>query len=171
VIGSALVQHDLDARPLFPRYEVPLLNMSCFESAPDAVDALRQCAMAFLQDDLETFVTPEDRLALGVAAPRVHVGLIATGDQFINDEVDVQVLRDGLTRTLCVEMEGAATAQVCHEFGIPFVVFRTISDRADGAATVDFVKFLNSVAKVYSAGILRLFLRTLSSRDALQIQL
>src|SRR5690606_28799405 len=152
-----------------PRYEVPLLNMACFESAPDAVDLLQQCAADFLENGFDAAVAPEDRLALGLTAPRVHVGLIATGERFMNDEVEVQALRGGLTQTLCVEMEGAATAQVCHEFGVPFVVFRTFSVRADGAATVDFVSFLNSVAKVYSAGILRLFLSRLSSREAARV--
>jgi adenosylhomocysteine nucleosidase len=52
-------------------------------------------------------------------------------------------------------MEGAAVAQVCYEHGIPFVVIRTISDSADETAPVDFPKFAQRVASVYSHGILK----------------
>jgi adenosylhomocysteine nucleosidase len=55
-------------------------------------------------------------------------------------------------------MEGAAFAQVCHDFGVPLAVVRTISDRADDAAHVDFPRFLREVASQYSGAILdRLF--------------
>jgi len=50
-------------------------------------------------------------------------------------------------------MEGAAVAQVCHDFGRPFAVLRSISDRADDAAHVDFPRFLRQVAAPYSRDI------------------
>lgn len=164
VVASTLIQHDLDARPLFPQYEVPLLNVTHFETEADATCKLQQCAAAFLQEGFSQAVPPPVRQSLNVAAPRVHVGLIATGDRFVSAEPESYALRSNLPQALCVEMEGAATAQVCHEFGVPFAVFRTISDRADNAATVDFTTFLNSIAKVYSAGILRRFLAHLQAR-------
>ena len=42
---------------------------------------------------------------------------------------------------LAVEMEGAAVAQVCRDYGVPFAAVRTISDRADDQAHVDFSAF------------------------------
>lgn len=165
VVASSLIQHDLDARPLFPQYEVPLLSLTHFETEPDTTCRLQQCAATFFQDGLEAAVSPQVRQSLGVTAPRVHVGLIATGDRFVNAESESHALGSSLPQALCVEMEGAATAQVCHEFGVPFAVFRTISDRADSAATADFTTFLNSIAKVYSAGILRRFLVALQERN------
>ena len=54
----------------------------------------------------------------------------------------------------CVEMEGAAVAQVCLEFGTPFTVIRTISDTADHNARVDFGKFIVEVANAYSRAII-----------------
>jgi len=52
-------------------------------------------------------------------------------------------------------MEGAAVAQVCHEYGARFAIVRTVSDRADDTASHDFSGFLAAVASHYSAGILR----------------
>ncbi len=56
-------------------------------------------------------------------------------------------------------MEGAAVAQVCHDYGVPFAAMRTISDRADDAAHADFLKFVTQVASRYSAAILAQLLR------------
>ena len=54
------------------------------------------------------------------------------------------------TAALAVEMEGAAVAQVCFDYGVPFAAVRTISDRADDQAHVDFPQFVQEVASVYA---------------------
>src|SRR5690606_8384970 len=120
VVASSLIQHDLDARPLFAQYEVPLLSLTHFETEAQTSCRLQQCAAEFLEDGFAQAVSPQVRQSLGVEAPRVHVGLIATGDRFVNAEPESYALRSSLPQALCVEMEGAATAQVCHEFGVPF---------------------------------------------------
>jgi adenosylhomocysteine nucleosidase len=56
-------------------------------------------------------------------------------------------------------MEGAALAQVCVDFGLPFAVVRTVSDRADDSAHVDFMRFVDDVASRYTLEIVRRFLR------------
>ena len=63
-------------------------------------------------------------------------------------------LREALPDGLCVEMEGAAVAQVCHDYGLPFAAMRSISDRADDSAHVDFNRFIAEVASVYTREIL-----------------
>ena len=158
VVGSALVQHDLDASPLLPRYEVPLLSMSRFAAADELASLLHRCAADFLAGYAGS--------SLLASRPALHRGLIATGDRFINDAATVRALRETLPDALCVEMEGAAVAQVCHEFGVPCAVLRTVSDRADHDAPVDFIAFLREVASVYSAGILRRFLAALPAPAA-----
>jgi adenosylhomocysteine nucleosidase len=68
-------------------------------------------------------------------------------------------LRAALPDALAVEMEGAAMAQVCHDWGVPFAAVRTVSDRADDAAHADFTRFVAEVARHYSAAVLRGALR------------
>ena len=69
----------------------------------------------------------------------------------------------GLSRSdaLCVEMQGAAVAQVCHLNGVPFVIVRVISDRADGTAPGDFPRSVEEVAPTYTVGIVTDLLRRL----------
>ena len=64
---------------------------------------------------------------------------------------------------LAVEMEGAAVAQVCHEWGIPFAAVRIISDRADDSASVDFPRFIAEVESRYSVAIIRRWLGQVSN--------
>ena len=66
-------------------------------------------------------------------------------------------LKRELPDLLAVEMEGAAIAQVCDDFEIPFAIMRTISDTANEHAHHDFKQFINEVAAQYSVGILRNF--------------
>ena len=59
-------------------------------------------------------------------------------------------------------MEGAAVAQVCYEYDIPFAIFRIISDRADFQADLDFSEFLSNIAPNYASPILKRLLNYLS---------
>ncbi|ALS65569.1 5'-methylthioadenosine/adenosylhomocysteine nucleosidase [Pandoraea apista] len=158
VIADTLVQHDMDASPLFPRYEIPLLGCATFGTAPALRDALVQAARDWLTDEMAAQVSSTWRDEWQTGTPRVHVGQIASGDRFVSSAQEVDRLRNALPEALAVEMEGAAVAQVCHEYGIPFAVMRTLSDAADDAAHVDFARFLREVASRYSHGILHRFL-------------
>ena len=51
-------------------------------------------------------------------------------------------------------MEGAAVAQVCGDYGVAFAAVRTVSDRADDTAHVDFPAFVRDVASVYAHHII-----------------
>lgn len=161
VIGKALLQHDLDASPLFPRHEIPLLSRSRILADSGLSAKLERAAQRYLQQDWAQDISPATREAFRLSVPRVHVGLIISGDQFVNRAAGVRALREALPDALCVEMEGAAVAQVCHEYGARFAIVRTVSDRADDSASHDFSGFLAAVASHYSAGILRQVLDTL----------
>lgn len=159
VVADSLVQHDMDATPLFPRYEVPLLGRSLFATDLLLSDALVQAAGQFLERDLERAIDSTDRTAFRLVAPRLHRGLIASSDEFIDSGTRLQQLRTAFPDLLAVEMEGAAVAQVCFEFGIPFAVIRTISDGADESAPMDFMRFMERIAARYAQGVLQRFLQ------------
>jgi adenosylhomocysteine nucleosidase len=95
----------------------------------------------------------------------VHRGLIASGDLFVGSAEKASDLQQALLGAghvpLAVEMEGAAVAQVCHDYGLPFAAVRTISDRADDQAHVDFMQFVQEVASRYAHGIIRELLELL----------
>ncbi len=126
VVARELLQHDLDASPLFPRYEVPLTGRSRFATDAAWSDRLAACARAH--------------------GLRVHEGLVVSGDRFVATAAGSRELSSRLPDALAVEMEGAAVAQVCTDFGKPFAVLRTVSDRADDSAHVDFLSFVRDVA-------------------------
>lgn len=76
---------------------------------------------------------------------KVHVGIIATGDQFINDGEHLERIRDEFGACAC-EMEGGSIAQVCYMNGVDFVVIRAISDNANEAAAVNYNTFFKESA-------------------------
>ncbi|WP_059171224.1 5'-methylthioadenosine/S-adenosylhomocysteine nucleosidase [Bacillus sp. FJAT-27445] len=73
-------------------------------------------------------------------------GLIATGDSFMEDPERVEFIRTKFTGLQAVEMEAAAIAQVSHQFNIPFVIIRSLSDIAGKESNVSFDQFLHKAA-------------------------
>ena len=162
VVASALLQHDMDASPLFPRYEVPGLGVSRMHPPAALVARVAEAVADALSPQALSPSGPLSHIhleTLGLRAPRVHTGLIVSGDQFVNSADDADTLRHHLPDVMAVEMEGAAVAQVCAGFDLPHVVVRTISDRADASAHVDFERFVRSVASPYSLAIVMSLLR------------
>lgn len=145
VVAESLLQHDMDASPLFPRFEIPLTGQSRISADRDLTRRLALAARTFLQNEPGT--------------PQLHRGLIASGDQFIHQRGQLAALKDALPELLAVEMEGAAVAQVCFELAIPFAIIRTISDNANEDAAVDFMDFVHKVASRYAFGVLENFCR------------
>jgi adenosylhomocysteine nucleosidase len=150
VIADSLVQHDMDTRPLFPRFEIPLTGQTKFGSDLQLSGNLQVAAQQFLEKDLKQQISVANQHLFRLQQARVHHGLIASGDEFIGSTARLQELRQHFPDLLAVEMEGAAVAQVCFEFGIPFSVIRTISDSADEQSAVDFLSFIREVASVYA---------------------
>jgi adenosylhomocysteine nucleosidase len=157
VVAESLVQHDMDATPLFPRYEVPLTGLTHFLSDRRMAVALLEAAQRFIAHDFDGAIDAAEKAAFGLERPRAHRGLVASGDEFVKGRERVQGLNTALPGLLAVEMEGAAVAQVCFELGIPFGVIRTISDNANENAATDFMRFVKSVAARYAFHIVRQF--------------
>jgi adenosylhomocysteine nucleosidase len=140
VVAESFLQHDLDASPIFPKYEVPLYAMCRFPT--------------------DTLLTEQLAAAARKALPqaRLHRGLVISGDRFVATSAESRALQLALPDALAVEMEGASIAQVCHDYGVPFAAVRTISDRADDDAHVDFLAFIRDVASTHSAAIVEALL-------------
>lgn len=162
VVADALIQHDMDASPLFPRFELPGMYLSSLSPPADWTEQVHEVVCQALSAEALSAGGPLAHahlaeLALGL--PRVHKGLIVSGDQFVHAAQVSAALREALPAALAVEMEGAAVAQVCHDFQVPYAVVRTISDRADDDAHLDFPRFIEGVARHYSSAIVAALLQ------------
>ena len=128
VISTDAMYHDFTVAPL--GYEVGQVPGLPVHSFP-ADETLRDAAMAAAQQ-----VHPD----------HARMGRIASGDQFVSGkEQKKQIIAD--TGALCTEMEGAAIAHAAWRNGVPFVVIRAISDKADDSAEMDYPTFEAIAAK------------------------
>lgn len=159
VIADALVQHDLDASPLpeFKRFEIPLLGTDTLKVSDRMIALAKRSAEYYISNCMKDDVSKSDLDEFNISIPSIAVGTIASGDQFIADGHKVQSLRTNIPNLKCLEMEGAAVAQVCYEHKMDFVIFRVISDRADEHATINFPKFIEKTASHFTCGIIQRF--------------
>ena len=151
VVGTEYLQHDMDASPLFPKYEIPLYARSRFAADAELFAIVSEAAHAVF--------APAD--ASKDQQTTVHKGLIVSGDRFVSSTAEALALQAALPDALCVEMEGAAVAQVCFDYALPFVALRSISDRADDSAHRDFPEFLREVAAPVARALIHATLRLL----------
>lgn len=127
VVSDEALQHDVDVTALGYRLgEVPGEPLA-WRADPALCDA----ALAAARETVE--------------GATVVVGRIASGDAFVADPARVAALRERFGAA-CAEMEGAAVAQVCARWGVPWVVVRSISDTAGHDASVDFRSFTELAA-------------------------
>ncbi len=124
VISRDAVYHDFDCHVINPAYvvgQVPGLPVRAFPADRELMD------MAF-------------SAAEAVCPGHAHVGTVASGDQFVCQKEQKQTIIAN-TNALCTEMEGAAIAHGAWRNGVPFVVIRAISDKADDSAEMDYPTF------------------------------
>ena len=127
VVSVDSVHHDFDATALgFPRGNISYTQYRFFKADT-------------------TLITLALKVKIG--KHKVIAGRILTGDQFLTHKEKQE--HRYLTQELkgdCVEMEGAAVAQVCVINEIPHLIVRTVSDKADGTAVEDYNTFTPIVA-------------------------
>ena len=115
--------------------------------------------------DTLTFPADEAMMAWAFAAAEAvnpghaKIGRVASGDQFIASKERKDFIIEK-TRALCTEMEGAAIAQTAYRNGVPFVILRAISDKADNSAQMDYPTF-ESMAAHHCAQVTRTMAKTL----------
>lgn len=154
VIGKQLVQHDMNASPLYEVFEIPLLHKTFFKTNPDKREQLTTASQSFIKSYTDVISEKEAR-GLQIINPKVVIGDIASGDQFVSKESQMSFITSQLESVVCVEMEGASVAQVCYEYDIPFSIMRVISDKANSDAHVDFPVFVDQIASKYALGIFK----------------
>ena len=144
----------MNASPLFKKHEIPLIGETFFSANQELIFQSKQSCTAMVLNYSNLFDNDQLLSDFSIASPKVYLGVIASGDQFVNSDEKIKALLKDVPDTLAVEMEGASVAQVCHEHNIPFVIIRTISDRADSKAGIDFPRFVSTVANTYSKNII-----------------
>ena len=129
VVSVDASQHDFDVAAIgFRKGEIPYTGKVFFEADSE----LRQRAMQAIREALP-----------GIAAVE---GRICSGDQFISAQEEKERIVSEFSGD-CAEMEGASVAQVCYLNGVPFVILRAISDKADNSGHMDFKEFEKKAAK------------------------
>lgn len=160
VIGQRLFQHDMDARPLMRRFEIPLTGKTSYETPQQNVDTMAEAVHNFLKNNKTFRKILADHNINNV---KMLTGDIASGDLFISSTEMKNILIKNLPSVVCAEMEGAAVAQVCDDYGIPLIVVRIISDTADEEAHISAIGFVNQHAGDYSVSILKEYIQIIQN--------
>jgi adenosylhomocysteine nucleosidase len=130
VISEKAMYHDFDCSSLNPDYpvgKVPGLNVHAFEADPEMIGLAYDAAQQVHTD-------------------YARKGTVASGDQFVSSKTQkAKIVAD--TGAICTEMEGTAIAHAAWRNGVPFVVIRAISDKADDSAQMDYPTFEAIAAK------------------------
>ncbi|HLS35430.1 MAG TPA: 5'-methylthioadenosine/S-adenosylhomocysteine nucleosidase [Bacillota bacterium] len=92
------------------------------------------------------------------------VGMIGTGDSFMSDDKYVKYIKEKIPSLIAAEMEAASIAQVCFQYGTPFVIIRALSDIAGKDANISFDEFLDTAAKNSTRFIIE-FVKSMNSYD------
>lgn len=164
VVADKLVQHDMDASPLpgFSKFEIPLLGVGTFVAPSHMVSLGKKSAEFYVSSCMNTDVSQSILKEFNICTPNIVTGTVASGDQFVADSSKVLSLTQEIENLKCIEMEGAAVAQVCYEHGIDYIIFRVISDKADEHANINFPKFIEEAASHFTRGIVEHFVSEIS---------
>ncbi|MGG1663457.1 5'-methylthioadenosine/adenosylhomocysteine nucleosidase [Brevibacillus sp. NRS-1366] len=149
VVSTDCIQHDIDVSPL--------------GFAPGQIPFTEKWIWSADQELMQQAIEAGKELEAGV---QVVSGRILSGDQFVASREKVKWLYEQF-QAHCTEMEGASVGQVCAMNSVPFVVVRSMSDKADGSAHVNFVEF-TKLASERSYAIVRNMLKaTAGAPDAI----
>ncbi|KQL55929.1 MULTISPECIES: 5'-methylthioadenosine/S-adenosylhomocysteine nucleosidase [Bacillaceae] len=141
VISTEVRHHDVDATVFGYEYgQVPGM-VSAYLPEPTLIEAAKDAATK--------------------VGFHVEEGLVVTGDSFMDDEERVNAVKVRFPTAFCAEMEAAAIAQVCHQYGTPFVIIRALSDVAGQDAKMSYDTFLEKSA-VNSAKQVMLMIESLA---------
>ncbi len=133
VISTEAVQHDFDTSAVGdPVGEISRLGITFFEADRDMIETAKKAAE-------------------NVTGITIKEGRIASGDQFVAGGEIAERISSNFGNVSAVEMEGASMAQVAYLNNVPYVILRSISDKADGGADLSYEEFLPLAAHNASA--------------------
>lgn len=129
VLGTELLEHDFDVTAFgYPLGKIPRMDVHAFPANPKLLEVAKKVGTRIFGEK------------------HIFEGRILSGDQFVADLQKIQFLQETFDG-YCTEMEGAAVAHVCHILGIPFLIIRSISDKANHDAQMDYPEFVKIAAK------------------------
>lgn len=137
VISDECVQHDFDTT-IFgdPLGFISRMNVSFFKADDELIQLAKKVSESVIDN-------------------QVVVGRIASGDQFISSNEKKAFLWSEF-KASCAEMEGAAVAHACYLNKIPFVIIRSISDKAEDSSEHDYEKFFKESAKIAAKIVMKM---------------
>lgn len=145
VVGATVAQHDTGAQTAAGLLRRGMRNTISGEIDPLLMPAppalLTAARQAIAGMTLAQIPSPE-----GAYQPKMVEGVIVTGDVFVSDVTRRDDLRKNLNAS-AAEMEGGAMVQACRQFGVPCLVVRSITDRADGLAANSYEQFLPTASE------------------------
>jgi adenosylhomocysteine nucleosidase len=129
VISNELIEHDFDCTAFGMKHgEIPRMGTSIFKADKKLIKIAEESALELFDKK------------------NIYTGRIVSGDEFVAEPKKIDWLRETFNSE-CTEMEGAAVAHVCYLFETPFVIIRSISDKANDDAKTDFCEFVKLAAK------------------------
>lgn len=135
VVSRDAMYHDFDCNAFgYPHGKVPGMDVIAFPAGEEMIRLAQEAAESILPG-------------------HVTLGRVASGDQFVCSKAQKEAIIAS-TQGICTEMEGAAIAQTAYRNGVPFVILRAISDKADDSAEMDYPTFENAAAR-RCAGVTR----------------
>ena len=161
VVARNFYQHDMDARPLMPRLQIPLLGKDSFNTDPADTQLGLKAVHDFLKQDCNFL---QQLTTAGIPTPTCYEGDMASGDLFVSSEKMRASIRRNVPSALCVDMESAAVAQVCEDFHCPLTVVRVISDAANEEASKGAMRFVNEHGSDYTLGVVKHYLALLQQQ-------
>jgi len=132
VVAESTLQHDVDATAL------NALGFNLVRGQVPYTPSAKVLCDPYLVEIALSFKAPPPQ--------KVHCGLILSGDQFLNGSLRRELNYFDELDGSAIEMEGAAVAVAASGFGVPHLVVRTISDKADDTGPVNFAEFMSSIA-------------------------
>lgn len=98
--------------------------------------------------DADQVLLEKTRSVLDELAIPNHVGMVATGDQFIHEDAQINRILKLYPDSICAEMEAGGIAQAAAYYNVPFIVLRSLSDVAvNDDSPMDFMNYVSIASR------------------------